>query len=57
VGRIEQSREDTDEGRGKEKGKVIPGKGMVKLRLSLILTKHHATKTFWVSGGIAPPIL
>jgi hypothetical protein len=25
--------------------------------LSLCLTKHHAMKTYWWSGGIAPRIL
>jgi hypothetical protein len=28
-----------------------------KVKLSLILTKHHAMKTYWRSGGIAPRIL
>jgi hypothetical protein len=31
------------------------GKG--KAKLSLCLTKHHATKTYWGSGGIVPHIL
>jgi hypothetical protein len=26
----------------------------VKVKLSLCLTKHHAMKTYWESGGIAP---
>jgi hypothetical protein len=29
----------------------------VKVNLSLYLTKHHAMKTYWRSGGIAPRIL
>jgi hypothetical protein len=29
----------------------------VKVKLSLCLTKHHAMKTYWVSGGIASRIL
>jgi hypothetical protein len=29
----------------------------VKVKLSLCLTKHHAMKTYWGSGGIAPRIL
>jgi hypothetical protein len=29
----------------------------VKVQLSLYLTKHHAMKTYWRSGGIAPRIL
>jgi hypothetical protein len=29
----------------------------VKVKLSLCLTKHHAMKTYWESGGIAPRIL
>jgi hypothetical protein len=29
----------------------------VKVQLSLCLTKHHAMKTYWGSGGIAPRIL
>jgi hypothetical protein len=29
----------------------------VKVKLSLCLTKHHAMKTYWGSGGIAPHIL
>jgi hypothetical protein len=28
-----------------------------KVKLSLGLTKHHAMKTYWWSGGIAPCIL
>jgi hypothetical protein len=32
-------------------------KGKVKVKLSLCLTKHHALKTYWGSGGIAPRIL
>jgi hypothetical protein len=33
------------------------GKGKGKVKLSLCLTKHHAMKTNWGSGGIAPRIL
>jgi hypothetical protein len=29
----------------------------VKVKLSLCLTKHHAMKVYWESGGIAPCIL
>jgi hypothetical protein len=29
----------------------------VKVKLSLCLTKHHAMKTYWGSGGIVPCIL
>jgi hypothetical protein len=29
----------------------------VKVNLSLCLTKHHAMKTYWGSGGIAQRIL
>jgi hypothetical protein len=29
----------------------------VKVKLSLCLTKHHAMKAYWGSGGIAPLIL
>jgi aspartate oxidase len=28
----------------------------VKVKLSLCLTKHHAMRTYWGSGGIAPRI-
>jgi hypothetical protein len=34
-----------------------PELGEVKVKLSLCLTKHHAMKTDWGSGGIAPRIL
>jgi hypothetical protein len=30
---------------------------MVKTKSSLCLTKHHAMKTYWGSGGIAPRIV
>jgi hypothetical protein len=33
------------------------GSVKVKVKLSLCLTKHHAMKTYWRSGGIAPRIL
>jgi len=29
----------------------------VKVKLSLLLTKYHAMKTYWINGGIAPSIL
>jgi hypothetical protein len=29
----------------------------VKVKLSLCLTKHHAMKAYWGSGGVAPRIL
>jgi hypothetical protein len=32
-------------------------KGKKKAKLSLCLTKHHAMKAYWGSGGIAPRIL
>jgi hypothetical protein len=28
----------------------------VKVKMSLCLTKHHAMKTYWGNGGIAPRI-
>jgi hypothetical protein len=33
------------------------GKKGKRVKLSLCLTKHHAMKTYWGSGGIAPHIL
>jgi hypothetical protein len=30
---------------------------LVKIKLSLCLTKHHTMKAYWGSGGIAPIIL
>jgi len=30
---------------------------LVKVKLSLCLTKHHAMKTYWGIGSIAPRIL
>jgi hypothetical protein len=36
---------------------VVVVKIKVKVKLSLCLTKHHAMKTYWRSGGIAPRIL
>jgi len=38
------------------KGMYIGVKGE-KVKLSLCLTKHHAMKMYWGSGGIAPRIL
>jgi hypothetical protein len=35
---------------------IIQGKGKVVPTL-FILTKHHAMKAYWGSGGIAPRIL
>jgi hypothetical protein len=32
-------------------------KGKRKVKLSLCLTKHHAMKVYWESGGVAPLIL
>jgi hypothetical protein len=29
----------------------------LKVKFSLRLTKHHAMKTYWESGGIAPCVL
>jgi hypothetical protein len=34
----------------------LEGKGKKKVKLSLCLTKHHAMKTYWGSGSIAPCI-
>jgi hypothetical protein len=31
--------------------------GKIKGKVSLLLTKHHAMKTYWGSGGVAPRIL
>jgi hypothetical protein len=31
--------------------------GIIKVKLFLCLTKHHAMKTYWGSGGIVPRIL
>jgi hypothetical protein len=28
----------------------------VKIKLSMCLTKHHAMKAYWESGGVAPNI-
>jgi hypothetical protein len=41
----------------KFKIKVMDFKYKVKVKLPLCLTKHHAMKTYWGSGGIAPHIL
>jgi hypothetical protein len=30
------------------------GKVKAKIKLSLCLTKHHATKTYWESGDVTP---
>jgi hypothetical protein len=30
---------------------------LMKVKLSLCLTKHHTMKAYWGSGGIAPRIL
>jgi hypothetical protein len=37
--------------------KLTLDKLKVKVKLPLCLTKHHAMKAYWVSGGIAPRIL
>jgi hypothetical protein len=37
--------------------KIPNGRQKVKVKLSLCLTQHHAMKTYWGSGGIAPRIL
>jgi hypothetical protein len=42
--------------RHKDSGRGPLVKG-TKVKLSLCLTKHHAMKTYWGSGGIAPRIL
>jgi hypothetical protein len=39
------------------KGEETKIKIKVKVKLSLWLIKHHAMKTYWGSGGIAPCIL
>jgi hypothetical protein len=36
---------------------LLNGSIKVKVKFSLCLTKHHAMKTYWGSGGIAPLIL
>jgi hypothetical protein len=36
---------------------ILPVKVKVKIKLSPCLIKHHAMKTYWESGGIAPRIL
>jgi len=36
---------------------VMPCNIVVKAKLSLCLTKHHAIRTYWGSGGIAPRVL
>jgi hypothetical protein len=36
---------------------MVKVKVKVKVKLSLCLTKHHAMKTYWGNGGIAPRIL
>jgi hypothetical protein len=35
----------------------LPMPNKVKVKLSPCLTKHHAMKTYWGSGDIAPRIL
>jgi hypothetical protein len=40
-----------------ENRRNVKEENKVKLKLSLYLTKHHAMKTYWRSGGIAPRIL
>jgi len=41
----------------KENGIFVCSSINVKVKLSLCLTKHHAMKAHWGSGGIAPRIL
>jgi hypothetical protein len=41
----------------KNKEKIQAHLEDVKVKLSLCLTKHHAMKAYWGSGGIAPLIL
>jgi hypothetical protein len=36
---------------------MLQSKQKVKVKLSLCLTKHHAMKAYWGSGGIAPLII
>jgi hypothetical protein len=36
---------------------ILRCKVKVRLKLSLCLTMHHAMKTYWGNGGIAPRIL
>jgi hypothetical protein len=38
-------------------GTILFSYSQVKVKLSLCLTKHHAMKTYWGSGGIAPAFL
>jgi hypothetical protein len=35
----------------------VKAKVKVKIKLSLCLTKHHAMKKYWRSGGVVPLIL
>jgi hypothetical protein len=37
--------------------KLVESRFRVKVKLSLRLTKHHAMKAYWGSGGIDPHIL
>jgi hypothetical protein len=36
---------------------LVKRRDNLKVKLSLCVTKHHATKMYWGSGGIAPRIL
>jgi hypothetical protein len=40
-----------------QKGKNHLGEYKVKVKLSLCLTKHHAMKTYWGSGGVVHAFL
>jgi hypothetical protein len=40
-----------------ENGSELANKLLLKVKLSLCLTKHHAMKMHWGSGGIGPHIL
>jgi hypothetical protein len=41
----------------KDLGTTITYQNYIKVKVSLCLTKHHAMKVYWRSGGIAPLIL
>jgi hypothetical protein len=41
----------------REAGKDYLLRGFINCKLSLCLTKHHAMKTYWRNGGLAPRIL
>jgi hypothetical protein len=48
---------DHSEDVGVDERIILEWKVKVNVKLSPCLTKHHAMKTYWGSGGIAPRIL